>query len=300
MRELVEAIRTRNALLFVGAGVSMNLGVPSWDQLTAHMAELLGLDARDFARLGDPQTLAEYYALKSRSIGNLRSWMDVEWHRNAEEKVRGSEIHRLIVELGFPVIYTTNYDRYLELAHEAHGVPFTKIANIVEMPRAVPGVTQIVKYHGDFQDDESIILTESSHFERLSLEGPLDLKLQADLIGRVALFIGYSVSDVGVRYLLYRLHRLWQRSDHGKQRPRVYVFLGPRNPVQERVLSEWGITPLFSETKDIGAGLQQLLADLVRDARGGNEKAKPSPEHEPKAPRGRRHERRAEIRAQDA
>src|SRR6266511_2914280 len=162
VRELANAIRAKNALLFVGAGVSMNLGTPSWSELTAHMAEWLEIDPKEFAQLGDPQTLAEYYALQTGSLGPLRSWMDVEWHRDAAEKVRGSDIHRLVVELGFPVIYTTNYDRYLELAHEAHGAPYTKIANIGEMTQATPGVTQIVKFHGDFEDDGSIVLTESS------------------------------------------------------------------------------------------------------------------------------------------
>src|SRR5947209_5005424 len=141
----------------------MNLGVPSWRELTAHIAERLGYDPAEFARLGDPQTLAEYYALQTGSIGPLRSWMDVEWHRDAAERVGRSDIHRLIVQLGFPVIYTTNYDRYLELAHEAHGVRYTKTANLGEVTGAVPGVTQVVKFHGDFEDDASIVLTESSH-----------------------------------------------------------------------------------------------------------------------------------------
>src|SRR5947209_4669985 len=166
MRELVDAIRAGNALLFVGAGVSMNLGIPSWSQMTAHIAGRLGFDPDEFAKLGDDQTLAEYYLLQTGSLGPLRSWMDVEWHRDAAEKVRRSEIHRLIVRLGFPVIYTTNYDRYLELAHEAHGARYTKVANLGEMTRPVPGVTQIVKFHGDFEDDGSIVLTESSYFER--------------------------------------------------------------------------------------------------------------------------------------
>jgi NAD-dependent SIR2 family protein deacetylase len=150
VRELANAIRERAALLFVGAGVSMNLGVPSWRELVAHMAEALGIDPEEFAQLGDPQTLAEYYVLQTGSIGPLRSWMDVEWHRDAVEKVKHSEIHRRIVELAFPVIYTTNYDRYLELAHEALGVPYTKVANLGEMAPPVPGMTQIVKFHGDF------------------------------------------------------------------------------------------------------------------------------------------------------
>jgi hypothetical protein len=269
VQELVNAIRAKNALLFVGAGVSMNLGTPSWAELTAHMAERLGIEPEEFARLGDPQTLAEYYALQTGSLGPLRSWMDVAWHRDAAEKVAGSDIHRLIVELGFPVIYTTNYDRYLELAHEAHGVAYTKIANIGEMTGTAPGATQIVKFHGDFEDDGSIVLTESSHFERLSLEGPLDLKLRADLIGRVALFIGYSVSDVGVRYLIYRLHKLWADSSYAQARPRAYVFLGHPNPVQARVLSSWGIVPLFANGEDIGEGLKQFLEMLLNEVRRG-------------------------------
>ena len=189
--------------------------------------------------------------------------MNVEWHRNAVAKVRNSEIHRLIVELAFPVIYTTNYDRYLELAHEAHGVRYTKIANLGEMTSTEPGVTQIVKFHGDFEDEASIVLTESSHFDRLPLEGPLDLKLRADLLGRIALFIGYSVSDVGVRYLIYRLHKLWSGSAYAQGRPATYVFLGRQNPVQESVLSNWGIVPLATEAEDVGEGLRQLLQSLV-------------------------------------
>lgn len=262
MRELANAIREKEALLFVGAGVSMNLGVPSWAELTAHMAEALGFDPEEFARLGDPQTLAEFYVLHAGSIGPLRSWMDVEWHRDAVEKVRRSEIHRLIVELGFPVIYTTNYDRYLELAHEAHGARYTKIANLGEMSAPQPGVTQIVKFHGDFEDDGSIVLTESSHFERLQLEGPLDLKLRSDLLGRVALFIGYSVSDVSVRYLIYRLHKLWTGSAYAQGRPPAYVYLGRHNPAQARVLSSWGIVPLVADSDDVGEGLKQLLESL--------------------------------------
>jgi hypothetical protein len=245
----------------------MNLGVPSWRALTDHLAAELGYDPDEFRALGDDHTLAEFYALQVGSLGPLRSWMDVEWHRDAAEKVKGSDIHRLIVALGFPVIYTTNYDRYLELAHEAHGVRYAKVAHLGGAARAEPGVTQIVKFHGDFEDDASVVLTESSYFDRLSLDGPLDLKLRADLLGRVALFVGYSVSDVSVRYLLYRLHRLWRGSAYEPARPRAYVFLGRPNPVQARVLASWGIVPLVSEVDDPGEGLRQLLAGLLEGVR---------------------------------
>jgi len=265
MQELVNAIRDHKALLFVGAGVSMNLGIPSWRQLTDHIAQRLGEDPEEFAQLGSDQTLAEYYMLQTGSLGPLRSWMDVEWHRDAEKKVRQSAIHRLIVELGFPIIYTTNYDRYLEIAHEVHGAAYSKISSMGDMNRLHSTATQIVKSHGDFEDDGSIVLTESNHFDRLSLESPLDLKLRADLLSRVALFVGYSVSDIGIRYLLYRLHKLWEQSPSAQARPKAYVFLGQPNLVQARVLAGWGIVPLFSEVPEIGEALRQLLETVLRE-----------------------------------
>ena len=70
-----------------------------------------------------------------------------------------------------------------------------------------------------------------------------------------------------MRYLLYRLHKLWGESNDPAARPKAYVFLGRANPVQARVLESWGITPLVSEADDIGEGLREFLARLLRAAR---------------------------------
>jgi len=80
--------------------------------------------------------------------------------------------------------------------------------------------------HGDFDDDSSLVLTESSYFERLSFESPLDIKLRYDSIGKSLLFIGYSLSDINIRYLLYKLQRLWAESDYSGVRPVSYIFVG--------------------------------------------------------------------------
>src|SRR6266436_6821126 len=54
-------IDPRNTILFVGAGVSAILGLPSWDQLIDQIAGLLGYDPRVFKLLGTPLSLAEFY-----------------------------------------------------------------------------------------------------------------------------------------------------------------------------------------------------------------------------------------------
>lgn len=172
---LVQAIKEKNVILFVGAGVSANLGLPNWKDLISHMAIKIGYDPEVYNSLGDNLSLAEYYILEKGSIGELRSWMDREWHKSSIE-IEKSDIHRLIVELGFPIIYTTNYDRWLEMAFEHYKIDSLAIKNVGDMRYIRDGITQIVKFHGDFADDSSIVLTESSYFDRFNFESPLEVR----------------------------------------------------------------------------------------------------------------------------
>lgn len=267
MQPLIDAIRKRQAILFVGAGVSMNVDLPSWEALIGNIAERVGQDPKAFSQLGDYRALAEYYILSVGSIGKLRSWMDVEWH-GAEKRaaVAKSEIYRAIVQLDFPVIYTTNYDRYLEWALEAHSRPFVKITNVADLVHAPSDAVHLVKFHGDFDDDDSIVLTESSYFERLDFDSPLDVRLRSDLLGKSILFIGYSLSDVNMRYLFFKLNKFWRESMYANVRPNSYMYLAQPNAVQEAILKSRGITPIVSTHTDFGEGLLKFLTELQSQA----------------------------------
>ena len=61
MEKLLEAVRNRNIILFVGGCVSANLGIPEWQALTGHLAEELDLDPEHFTGFQDYLALAEYY-----------------------------------------------------------------------------------------------------------------------------------------------------------------------------------------------------------------------------------------------
>lgn len=55
-------------------------------------------------------------------------------------------------------------------------------------------------------------LVDALRQERVILS-PLDIKLRADALGKSILFIGYSLTDINIRYLLYKLHIQWAESD---------------------------------------------------------------------------------------
>jgi hypothetical protein len=244
LETLVDAIRNRQVILFAGAGVSMTVGLPSWRTLVEHIAEELELDP---GILSDPGInhliLAEFYRLKQGSIGPLRSWMDRNW-TVAPDQMKASRVHELICKLDFPIIYTTNFDRNLETAFELHGKDFVKIVNAKDIARIRDGVPQIVKYHGDFDDDESIVIAETDYMDRLSFESPLDIKFRSDALGKTILFVGYSLTDLNIRFLLHRLWKMWCGSGYERDRPQSYVFMLRPNPVEEAVLEQWGLRVL--------------------------------------------------------
>jgi hypothetical protein len=107
-----------------------------------------------------------------------------------------------------------------------------------------------------------LVLTESDYFSRLAFDSPLDVKFRSDALGKTVLFIGYSMTDHNIRLLLHNIWRTWQRSGYGKDRPPSFVFMVPHDPVQEAILSEWGITVLTDSNEDAGLALTGFLENL--------------------------------------
>ena len=273
LEDLIRAIRKRQAILFAGAGVSMTVGLPSWQTLIEHIAEELEVDLSGFTESDiNYLTLAEFYRIKQGSIGPLRSWMDRNWTIQ-EDKLKASRVHELICRLDFPIVYTTNFDRNLETAFDLHGRDYVKIVNAKDIARVQEGMPQIVKYHGDFDDDESIVLAETDYLDRLSFESPLDIKFRSDALGKTILFIGYSMTDLNIRFLMHRLWQTWNGSGYERARPPSYVFMLRPNPVEEAVLAQWGLRVLTEKDCPPEEALETFLSKLCEAVENDGEEA---------------------------
>ena len=262
IEELKTSIKNGNVILFVGAGVSATLGLPNWSQLISHISAELGYDERIFKLYGDSLALAEFYEINKGHIGELRSWMDTKWNI-APEVIKNSAIYEAIVKLNFPQIYTTNYDHCLETAFTAWNKKYKRIVSVDDFVGSSSMETQIIKFHGDTISDRSIVLTESSYFERLAFDSPLDIKLRADMLGKSILFIGYSLSDINIRLLIYKLDQLWQKSNNSSKRPKSYLFMPTPNPIQEAILKNRGIQTIVGEELDKTKSMETFLSSLA-------------------------------------
>lgn len=262
---LLEAISQKKVVLFAGAGVSMNLNLPSWGKLIEQIAAELCIEHELFEQQGNFLELAEFFEIQKGSINPLVDWMKKNF-LVSDGVIKASEVHELIVQLDFEKIYTTNYDNCIERAHDLFFKNYIKIAGPQDFHEIRQGVTQIIKYHGDLSDVNSIVLTESSYFDRLSLNHPLDLKLQSDTLGRSILFIGYSLSDIDVRYLLNRIQKQWNGKIEDLHIPKSYVLLSKVTEVQKNILESRNIEVIHDNSFPPGEELAVFLRKLVNQS----------------------------------
>jgi len=262
---LLEAAKEKRLIPFVGAGFSRVFDLPTWSELIDQVASDTGFDP-EIARLyGDFLQLAEYLILKDGGISKLRSKLDKTFNSDKID-VATSKAHLLLPELKAPKIYTTNWDNLIERAFDHKGEKYNKIVRTHDLKTTDTKSSSIIKLHGDFgSSDDTLVFSESHYFERLSFESPLDILLRADMLGNTLLFVGYSLSDINIRYMWFKLQKLFaQQRPTSPREPFAYIVTAQRNPVFEEICKESrSIGVLFLDAVDPQTSLIDMLEQLV-------------------------------------
>lgn len=278
--DLIRMVREGRVIPFVGAGVSANIGYPTWEELLRDIAmddSVRSTASRDEAELsyeeiekftgGDKLRIAEYlHIIAGKQTGLLRRVIERRFSGQGSPLQYGGFVE--LANLNAPLIYTTNFDDLIERTYRALGVRTQLIRNARDIAKATPGEVQIVKYHGDTSDDSSLVLTETSYYRRLNFEAPLDLKFRADLLGRSVLFLGYSLSDINIRVIWFRLLDMMNSVDPREQ-PRSYAVIPIPNPVQQKLYEDVRIETIVLDESgqtaesEWGALLAEFLCDLA-------------------------------------
>jgi hypothetical protein len=250
---------------FIGAGFSARFKFPTWSGLLDVIAKELDWDPDVFKLSGNYLQLAEYYVAKKGAIGDLRSKLDKIFHAS-EAAIEGSFAHEMLVALNFSLIYTTNYEDTIERGFQLFGSKYGKkclvVANIDNFQEIDGKAVQIVKFHGTFNDDDSLVLTESDYFDRLEFESPLDIKLRSDMLGNSLLFLGYSFSDINLRLMLYKLMKLRKQHKLPDRLPAAIMAGSGFTPIQRELLERWDVVVVELDPVDRNRSMDEFLGNL--------------------------------------
>lgn len=267
--ELVTRFREGRVIPFVGAGMSANVGYPSWDVLLERLGENLGqghLTHEQVVELTDGNRLrvAEYYYLtEGKQVGPLRKEIHGQF-KDVSPLDFGGYVD--LVNLGSQRIYTTNFDDLIERAYRELGLPFERITTPRDLALSAGNKAEIIKYHGDLTNDPSLVLTESQYYSRLNFDSPMDLKFRADLLGKSVMFIGYSFSDINIRIIWFRLLDM-MRGVEQTDMPTSYMVIVKPNPVEELLYKDAGIeTIVLDPASSYKKGeYRELVGDFLYD-----------------------------------
>ncbi|AGL03567.1 SIR2 family protein [Desulfoscipio gibsoniae] len=262
MDELAQDIREKKIIPFVGAGLSRNLGLPEWDVLMARVAEDLDIDPDILFLHGDFLQIAEYHIICHGGSKNRISKIIDRNLRSIKIDIAASQAHKCLVDMHFPKIYTTNFDEMIEMAFRYYGVPYYPIATLDDILAAPDNVTQIVKFHGTLDLDETLVISETDYHNRLDMEGPVDIKLRADLLGKTVLFLGYSFRDLDIRYMWSKLFKIMQANC------KAFMVTMKPNYVFETIYGKKGMKFICLDSDDFSADFTEFMVDLRNRVRG--------------------------------
>lgn len=196
LKEYPDALKDGAGAIFVGAGVSMGAGYPSWATLLKEIGEELGVGASD---VQDLAALAQWSIQESGGATRVRNVIKDQIGKNHPIPASLEIVARLPVRH----IWTTNYDRLVERAFEAIDRPLDPISGAKDLSlRATPGAARLYKMHGSVDRLDGVVISTDDYELYRSTRGAFLPLLQAHLTSMSMLFIGLSFTDPNIRHVL--------------------------------------------------------------------------------------------------
>lgn len=197
---LAALARADRLVLFMGAGTGIGAGLPTWRELLRDLAGRAGVNHQE--------QLDELLSLDPRDAGLVlnKKLRDkgcelVEEIRSLVDKPKVSLLHQLLASLPVTEAVTTNYDVLFERAWDGAGRSHVVLPG--QSARDAPA--WLLHLHGSINDPGRIVLSRDDYL-RFEGEGTaLAGLVQAMLLTRHVLFVGYSLSDDNFHRLVHQV-----------------------------------------------------------------------------------------------
>lgn len=255
-RIINDAMDNEQLVLFVGAGASVDSGMPLWGNAIDEIAKKMVLNEKQKDTLKVPQ-----YYFNSRGKKEYTQLMrDIFRY---EDHLLPTKLHKKILDFHTATIVTTNYDNLIELAAEENGEFMRVISQDIDMPYR-KSRRELIKMHGDFEHD-NFVLKEDDYLNYSRNFRLIETYVKSLIGSKVVLFIGYSLNDPDIKHIIS-----WVKDVLKDDFQRAYLILtkAELNDIEKEYFRNLGINLIYSselvevEDEDMLTHSQELIEVL--------------------------------------
>lgn len=251
IKEIINGIKNFKIIPFFGAGMSKPCKAMDWSEIINFLKEELKTTTNDKLLVAQ-----EYENKFGRDvlISKLREFCELKIIDSTS-----LENHMKILAMNPPLIYTTNYDCAIEEASELLLRKYKKIIGLKDIVESSHGERQIIKFHGDFANNDSIVFTRNDYDNRLNIEKhPLDVLFRSHILGKSVLFLGYGFGDENINYIFNKHKELYGTDNL----PKSYIISFEHDEQKEEELKSKNVITLELSSVD---ELRVLISDINSD-----------------------------------
>lgn len=212
-KEIQEAIKNDKLVIFAGAGLSTQFGLPSWKKL---VEDVIKETDNDDLKLYIPLLNNENIGMSPIEVLEKLKGEDKRIRKYIKNKFQISDgdltLHRKLIELTTRII-TTNYDNAFELASKNTLSPtvHTSTFNISEIEKDTKAY--IFKLHGTYSEPDNCIIFKEDYQKVYENDSSSVEKLKSIFINKTILFIGFGFNDPDIELIFRNLDKCFDNNN---------------------------------------------------------------------------------------
>jgi hypothetical protein len=229
VRKIREIKEQGKLVVFVGAGVSKNSGLPSWGELVGTFAKELGY--KNKVEVDNYLKIPQYVFNKSEAL--YEKILEENFSAKALENFRSNGIHEAIFNLDPAHIITTNYDNLIENSENEKSEYYTVISSDRELlEKGAEAKKYILKMHGDYNDLKNIVFKEDDYLRYEQQYVLISTFIKSLLANHAFLFVGYGINDYNFKQIIDWIEYLSDRVGAVKDKmPKHFVIKAGDKPI---------------------------------------------------------------------
>jgi len=219
LASIQKAIEKNSFGIYVGAGLSVGAGLPSWKQFLDELIDILDKKSIAPNRIDEMRALSNFpskYLMLAEEIRDIiPNDLEKLIRDRFEDKTKTpTESHNTLVKVKSKFLITTNYDTLIEKALVKNFANFFPTVYTYKDASSINYSLWnndhfVLKAHGDAKTPKEIILTERDYRKIIYNQMGYQSILHAIFSTNSILFVGVSLNDPELSLLLGYIHNIF-------------------------------------------------------------------------------------------